>query len=52
MLFDVSTLATVAVLMLLAGRANRSDKHPHLAALLWACAITVLVWFILIRLLR
>jgi hypothetical protein len=52
MLFEVSILTTVAVLMLLAGRVNRSDKHPHVAAFLWACAITVLVWFILVWLLR
>jgi len=52
MLFDASTLATVAVLMLLAGTANRNDNHPRIAAFLWACAITMLVWFILIWLLR
>jgi hypothetical protein len=48
MLFDVSTFGTIAVMMLLAIRVTRNDKHPRIAAFLWTCTITALVWFMLV----
>ena len=44
MLFELSLLAGVTVLILLAVRISRRDRHPIMAVLLWAVAITVLVW--------
>jgi hypothetical protein len=38
------SFSVVAVLILLAVRANRNDRHPMMSAFLWALAITVFVW--------
>jgi hypothetical protein len=48
MSFGIGTIATVAALMLLGVKLNRNDRHPILGAFLWICALTLLVWGLMI----
>jgi hypothetical protein len=44
----IFAVAVIAVLVLLAITTNRNGKRPVVGALLWMCAITVLVWAVLL----
>jgi hypothetical protein len=44
----LSGFAASFLLMFIAGRVNRSDRHPFISSMLWAVAVTVFVWAALI----
>jgi hypothetical protein len=41
-------LMGVIAMILIAMRVNRDGKHPTLGALLWICAVTLLVWGVMV----